>query len=158
MLTYKEVELHELPQVANMYNLLAYEMIEITSDPYFNFDTLSDKTFLNHLSEAVQEKSLKIFIAKEDNDVVGFISGTITNCFLPMSNVGKIGSIEAAFVVKQYRKNGVMTVLEETITKHFKNCGLEYVELHVLSGNERARNFWSKSGYVTFREQRRKRL
>lgn len=155
---YKEVDLDELPQVARLYNLLSYEMKAITNDFYFNYKTLSDKTMLDNLEKAVKESNIKIYVAKKETDIIGFISGTIISCFLPVSSVGEIGYIEAAYVVEYFRGNKIMGSLEEMLVEYFKNCGLEFVELNVLTGNIKGKHFWNKSKYTTFREQMRKQL
>ncbi|MDR0310513.1 MAG: GNAT family N-acetyltransferase [Acidobacteriota bacterium] len=157
-LVYAEAELFDLPQISRLYSLLAYEMKEITNDDYFNFDTLSDEVMLNYLEQSVRENSIKIYIAKNNDDVIGFLSGSITHCFLPMSKVGKIGYIDAAYVKKDFRKKGVMTKLEKTMVEYFKSKNLEYVELNALAGNIKGKRFWNEANYVTFREQMRKRI
>ncbi|MDR0271700.1 MAG: GNAT family N-acetyltransferase [Clostridiales bacterium] len=152
--TYKEADPNELPQIAQLYNLLAYELKTMTNDPYFDFETLSDEDTL----AALQKAESKIFIAKKENEVIGFISGTVINCFLPVSKVGKIGYIEAAYVIESFRGKGIMSKLENILIEYFKSGGLEFVELNVLSGNLNAKKFWSKSNYTVFREQMRKRI
>ena len=158
MIIYKESSLYDLPQISNLYNQMAYELRKTTNDPYFNFDILSDNLVLERLQKIVLEDNIKIFVAKYEENIIGFISGIITNCFLPISKVDKIGYIEAAYTMKRFRKNGVMTKLEEKLIEYFRDCGLKYVELSVLSNNSQAKHFWNKSNYVTFREKLRKQL
>lgn len=155
---FKELEISELPQVAKLYNELAFELKETTNDSYFDFETLSIENMLDTLKNAIQENRIKIYVAKHSVDVIGYISGTITSCFLPVSSVNKIGYIEAAYVIKDFRNRNVMKQLEERLVEYFKNEGVQFVELNVLSANITGKNYWNKSGYTTFREQMRKKI
>lgn len=87
MIIYKEVEVNELPQIAKLYNMLAFELKETTGDCYFDFESLSDETVLEVMKNAVQQNSIKVYAAKEDTATIGFITGTIMNCFLPISGI-----------------------------------------------------------------------
>ena len=158
LFSYKEADIDDLAQVATLFCQFVYEVKEISNDPYFNFDALSNEGTLEWMKEAVHEGRVKIYIAKQDEDIIGFISGSIVNCFLPISRVGKVGYIESAYVIKPFRGNGVMSTLENMLTEHFKYCGLAYVELNVLSSNAKAKCFWDKANYATFREQMRKNI
>lgn len=40
---FKEIKIYELPQVAKLYNKLAFELNETINDLYFDFETLSQE-------------------------------------------------------------------------------------------------------------------
>lgn len=158
MLSFKEIEIDDLLQTSKLYNELALELKSTSNDVYFDFETLSDEIMLNNLKNALKENRGKIYIAKQDINVIGFISGTIVNCFLPISSVNKVGYIEAAYVVKSFRNKNIMKRLEELLVEYFRNQGIKFVELNVLSDNITAKHFWNKCQYATFREQMRKKI
>lgn len=158
MIIFKEVSEDMLPQIAKLYNMLAFELKATTKDSYFDFESLSDDVVHNELQKAVQENNIKIYIALEDNLVMGFISGTIMDCFLSISSTKKIGYIEAAYVIQSHRNNKIMEKLEELLVDYFKNQGLKHIELNVLTTNLVGKHFWKKRNYNIFREQMRKQL
>lgn len=111
------------------------------------------------MKRAVQQNGgTKIYVAKEDTSILGFISGTIINCFLPISSINKVGYIEAAYVVESYRNKNIMENLEELLAKYFKKQGMKFIELNVLTANTNGKRFWKNHNYNTFREQMRKQL
>ncbi len=97
-------------------------------------------------------------MAKDGDSVIGFISGEVKECFLPISKIKKIGYIGGAYVLPSYRNKGMMKNLERLIIDYFKKQGLAYVELNVLTNNPIGKRSWESLGYKTFREQMRKKI
>jgi len=158
LIVYREAQTSELPEIAKLYNMLAFELKAVTKDCYFDFEILSEELVLRELKQSVQKNKIKIYIAIENNDVIGFIAGTIMSCFLSISSINKVGYIDAAFVMASYRNRNIMRNLEELITEHFRKQGMKFVELNVLTENICGKQFWKKYNYETFREQMRKQL
>ena len=78
LFSYKEANIDDLPQVVTLFCQFVYEVKEISNDPYFNFDALSNEGTLEWMRKAVHEGRVKIYVAKRDEDIIGFISGSIT--------------------------------------------------------------------------------
>jgi ribosomal protein S18 acetylase RimI-like enzyme len=123
-LEFREIHLCEVLEVAKLYNELAIYIRDETKDEYFVFDSLSDENLSEELKAAVQDDSKKIFVAKEDDKIIGFIAGEILNCFLPISKVKKTGYISGAYVMPQYRGKNVMKRLEQMLIRYFKSKNL----------------------------------
>ena len=158
MLEYREVLVDELEKVAVLYNELLYTIQKEGKDQYWDFDILSKEDTANSLKEFISDSERKIFIAKEDEEIVGFVTGEIINCHLPVSSTKKIGYISGAYVSPEYRGKGVMKKLDGTIIEYFRSCGLKYIELNFISNNIPAKKSWNSLGYRTFREQARKSI
>ncbi len=148
----------EIEHVAKLHNELAYFIQKETKDDYWNFEILTTQKISEHLKSFVNSQEGKILIAKENETIVGFISGEIIGCHLPISRIKKVGYISGAYVVDKYRGMGVMKNLEKLISEFFKNRGLDYVEVTFISKNLVARKCWNKLGYEVFREQARKKI
>lgn len=149
---------HEIPQVAKLHNALAYFIQETTHDEYWDFETLSEENISKHLETYLDHPERSVFIAVDDETVIGFIVGEIMGCHLPISSIKRVGYIAGAYVLPEYRGHGIMKKLEQLATEFFKACGVSYSELHFISANELAKKSWESLGYKTFREQARKKI
>lgn len=155
---FREVLMEEIEHVAQLHNELAYFIQKKTRDEYWDFDILLTEGICEHLKGFVNNQERKIFIAKENERIVGFIAGEIIGCHLPVSSIKKVGYISGAYVLEEYRGIGVMKRLEILIREFFKNWGLDYIELNFISKNLTARKCWGSLGYEVFREQARKKI
>jgi ribosomal protein S18 acetylase RimI-like enzyme len=155
---YKEMTVNDVAEVAKLYNELAFFIKYETKDEYFNFDTLSELKMEEHLKESIGKPGLITFVAKEDDNIIAFISGEVKKNFLPISKIKEIGYISGAYVLPEYRKKGIMKKLENMLLKYFKEQGLIYAELNVMAKNFIGKSNWESLGYKTFREQMRKKI
>jgi hypothetical protein len=92
---FKEMEICEVFEVAELYNKLATYIKAKTQDEYFVFDSISNEDLSRQLESIIDDNSKKIYIAK-NKKTVGFISGEIVNCFLPISKIKEVGYVSAA--------------------------------------------------------------
>ncbi|RJX28866.1 MAG: GNAT family N-acetyltransferase [Dethiobacter sp.] len=157
-LIFKEMSVDEVSRVAELYQDLANYIREETGDEYFDFDAVPVEEIEKGLASGLEEDAKKVFVAVDEGKVVGFIAGEVIDCFLPISRVDKTGYIAGAYVMPSYRRKGILRHLEKMIQDFFKELGLKYAELHVLSLNNAGKTSWESMGYATFREQMRKRL
>lgn len=152
------MKIEETTQVAEMYNELAYFTQRVTKDDYWDFGTLSSEYMSNSLKGIVDHPERRVFVARENDQCVGFIAGEITQCHLALSSIKKIGFISAAYVADEYRGKDVMKTLEALMVDFFRECGVKYSELFFIANNEVGRKCWNSLGYQTFREQARKQI
>lgn len=158
MIEYREIIKDDIPKLSKLYESLLLYIKHETRDPYFEFNDLSQLSINDKLIKDIQDKTKKTFIAAENNNIIGFIAGEITSCFLPNSKIDKVGYISAAYVTDEYRNKGIMKELEKMMIYFFKENHLEYMELNVISNNSTGISCWKKLGYNTFREHMRKRI
>ncbi|HMK54365.1 MAG TPA: GNAT family N-acetyltransferase [Methanobacteriaceae archaeon] len=174
---YREITLNDLKDVSELYLKLAQHVKTSSQDPYFNFNDESsefNEEFVDNSSE-FKDKSLNEIITGLNDDleksdevtyvaetvsgkIVGFISGEIINCYLPISKVNKVGYIKSAYTLPEYRNKGIMKALEKHILEFFTDNGVSFVELHVMLKNSTAVDFWENQGYKTFRVHMRKKI
>ncbi len=157
-LEYREIQTIDIVEVAKLHNELAYHVQKETNDAYWDFDVLSEEDVSKHLATFIDLPDRKIYIARNNEKIAGFIAGEIMQCHLPISNVKKIGYISGAYVLPEYRGRGIMRFLEVLVIDYFKQYGIKYVELNFVSKNKIAKNNWENLGYRTFREQARKEI
>jgi ribosomal protein S18 acetylase RimI-like enzyme len=155
---FREVLMTEIGEVAKLHNELAYFIQKETKDEYWDFVILSEENISKHLENFIGNSERKIYIAKTNEKIVGFIAGEVMQCHLPISSVNKIGYISGAFVLPDFRGKKVMSSLEKLIVDYFKQRGLKFTELNFLTKNSLAKKTWESMGYKTFREQARKEI
>ncbi len=147
-----------IPAIADFFSQLAVFVKDNTNDEYFNFDSLSTAGIEEDLRSSLSNDDCITYIAISNNEPIGFISGTIIDCFLPISKVNEIGYISGAFVAPSYRNMGIMKKLEDHAINFFREKNLKYIELNVISRNNIGKSCWNNLGYTTFREQLRKKI
>jgi ribosomal protein S18 acetylase RimI-like enzyme len=160
MMEFKEMTVNDVTEVAKLYNELACFIKIATKDEYFNFDILLEieLELEKQLKESIRKPALITFVAKDDSNVIAFISGEIKENFLPISKTKEVGYVNGAYVLPKYRKQGIMKKLENMLSDYFKEQGLNYVELNVITNNLIGKRSWELMGYKTFREQMRKKI
>jgi GNAT superfamily N-acetyltransferase len=129
-----------------------------TNDVYI---TNIEKTDHNDLaaifSTAIMDTDSQILI-NDDGNCSGFIYGRISQPFLPVSTIKRVGLIEMCWVDESCRKQGIARMLTKEIEFWFSKKEVEYVELNFLVGNSEAELSWEQLGYKPFRVAARKKL
>jgi ribosomal protein S18 acetylase RimI-like enzyme len=96
-----------------------------------------------------------LVVATEDSKAVGFAHGTLR--FTPGYLGGKLtGMVTHIYVLPEYRRNGTGDLLLDGLETWFKSKNVSSVDLQVIEGNESARKFWQKNGYLVELVQYRK--
>ena len=155
---YTEITLSEIHDVAKLHIELSYHLKRTIEDDYWDFEQLSEDKIQKHLETFINDPERKIFVAKAQDTIVGFITAEIIKCHLPISSIKNVGYISAAYVIPDYRKMKIMCNLEKLAVRFFKERKLKYVELNYLAENLIAKNAWESLGYKPFRVQTRKKI
>ena len=82
MVEFKEMTVNDAAEVAKLYNELVCFIRNETGDEYFNIDTLPEAETEKQLKESLENPALITFVAKDNGNVIAFISGEIrkTSC------------------------------------------------------------------------------
>jgi len=81
---------------------------------------LAEEPVSNRVQGFIDHPERRIFVAKDGEDIVGFIAGEVIQCHLPISSIKKVGFICGAFVMPEYRGKGIMKKLDSLIVDFFK--------------------------------------
>ena len=88
-----------------------------------------------------------VFVVQEGEDLVGFFAGRIRS--LPSYFGGhQVGFFSDLFVIDSHRRRGVADILFSTGTSWFRDQGIDRLELHVVSNNTEAREFFRRRGMI----------
>lgn len=126
---------------------------------HFGFDpsyyTFDEERFPSQFGEWLKNQlntpSSLLLVAKENNTIMGFLSGFVKYLF-PWFNIQKVGHISFMFIDEKYRRKGVGKKLHEEANKWFKDQGLSYVELYVNENNRNGLTFWQSVGFADFQK------
>ncbi len=115
--------------------------------------------YYDYLVKWVSGNNGKIFVAETDGSVVGFVAIAINEDKdpSPCSLINKFGYVTDLVVLPGNREKGVGEVLMQAAEKYTKECGVDYISLHLSKGN-RAENFYKKLGYVEYTKNLKKKL
>ena len=121
-----------------------------------------DKYNLNIISQDYREKYFefmlddcncnggKTFVAVQDNDVLGMVSGFVQK-YDERDSLDylcpKKGIVAELIVSKNCRANGIGTELLKYIENYFKSIDCEFVQIDVFAYNEIAKKFYFKNDY-----------
>lgn len=149
----------EIPAFIDLYmkfiDYLRFDCKEI----FFDYIPEIKEKLTPYFERCMKDPNYAIYLAKENDNTIGFIAGDIRYSFFPYSSIGKIGYISAVYVSEKARKKGLTKYLENFITENFfQKHDITYVELHCLTSNTIAKKCWETFGYRTFREQLRKKI
>lgn len=121
---------------------------KLFSEEFFPFTIYKDKdrTFSNILELWLTNPEYFIFVAEENNQIIGYICGTVKN--KPLRVLNKEGSIEEWYVEEKYRGKGMGKQLYEELLKEFKKAGCTHLGLRVYTANNSAINIYRKMGFI----------
>jgi len=92
----------------------------------------------------------KIFIAEEENQILGFIAGYVEQYeerdTLDYS-CPKKGIVAELIVSKKTRSKGVGNLLISQLEDYFKSINCEFIQIDVFAYNEIAKKFYQKHNY-----------
>ena len=116
------------------------------------YNKLTDEYREKYFEETMKEVSKyegKIFLAKENGEIIGLIIGIIYNNEVDAYDFAapKRGFVKDLVVSKNYRSKGIGKQLLNKMESYFKEVGCKGVLLNVFAYNENAIQLYIKNGY-----------
>lgn len=107
------------------------------------------EAYFKRIMEDVLKYEGKIFLYKDNDEIVGLIVGLINNEKEEDYDymVPKRGRITELVVSSNCRSKGIGTILLEEMEKYLKSVGCQDILLGVFAYNEKAINFYERHGY-----------
>lgn len=102
--------------------------------------------FLKYLKDTSKDRTARVLVAKDRNEILGFIIGVIEEAPLFL-DTRKIGKILLLYVKENYRHQGIGKSLFQSIIPWFKRSGINLLELAVDIKNYEAVQAWKKLGF-----------
>lgn len=132
-------------QVARLY--LQFWSVHKKINPLHQLDFIINyKNCLKDVKELINYKDYCLYIAEENNEVLGFILFTIKKN--PEGfKVRRYGFLEETAVDKKHRGRGIAKELHNFALHYFKKRGIRYVSCSVEVDNKVALKVWQKLGF-----------
>lgn len=115
-----------------------------------NLDGFAEKS-LEQMFENIDKYNGKIFIAKVNDIVIGFISGAIFD----QSEIGKLevgehkqGEVLKIYILEEHRGKGLGKLMISKMEDFFKESGCDSVWIEVSSYNTNAHSTYEKLGFI----------
>lgn len=147
----KRCEYEELLEVAHLYNELSRELKQFTDEKEVANTQIADHTMLRILRSAIKECNLMIYVAKDQDKVIGFISGSIKKGEALVSGGKPIGYVEGAYVLKDYNEEEVLFQLEDKLIQEFKTNKVSFSGLNDTNLRKDCTDVWMSLGYQSYR-------
>ena len=113
--------------------------------PEWGYTEVGERDFKYFLDEQF------IFVAEEDEKIVGFITGEILH--KEEWYTVQLGTINNLYVLEDYRHKGIGKQLMQTMMNSFREKGIETFELYAFSNNVDALKFYEKLGFKKYNVQ-----
>ena len=128
--------------------LVEYEKEELGNE-LLNIDWANSKEGEASTKKYIEEHYC--FVATLNGGIVGIITAKIS----PERPwfVEKTAILNNLYVEKEYREKGIATKLYEKLCLELKREGITKIELHTMSNNEKAINFYKKLGFESYNIQ-----
>lgn len=149
-MTIREFKNDDIERIKDLLVELQQYVIEIDK---YNLNIISteyrDKYFNYVLEDCVSQQG-KIFVAEDDNKIIGMIAGYIQTYDerdkLDYS-CPKKGIVAELIVGKNLRSKGTGKILLNKMEEYFKSISCEYSQIDVFAYNNIAKNFYHKNNY-----------
>ena len=102
-----------------------------------------EKRYFYYLKKDLTFKERAIFIAIENDKIIGMILGKIIDT-LSIAKFKKRGYISNLYILPKYRRKGIAKKMVEELIKWFKENNIKNLRLEVYSKNKPALNIYHK--------------
>ena len=136
----EQAKLEDAKEIDNM-------LTSLIQDERENYDKNINKNYevKNFYEKYIDNKDSCILVAKANNQILGYVYGFIQNNGQVFNT--KKAQLDAIFVKKECRGNGIAKSLIQELTKWANKEGATYIELSVCKENEKARNLYTNNGF-----------
>ena len=141
----RRIRITDIAHLKKLENELA--AFDRKKDPFLKKN--AGKYYFKDLKNKFKEKSTFGFVAIENNEIVGMITGLVENTFADAYLHRKEGLVRGFVVKKEYRKKGVGKKLLESVMKEFKKRGIKVYIVYFYSKNP-AKKLYKKMGFKEY--------
>ena len=111
---------------------------------------VNDET-LNLVASYISDEDSVVFIEEINDKKLGCIIGSIVETSMPITGLGKVGSVIVCWVEPKQRESGLAKDLLKNLENWFRVKGINNLEVSYMAQNELAGLAWSKLGFTPFR-------
>jgi RimJ/RimL family protein N-acetyltransferase len=142
---------------SNLVSYLSKALLDFHSriDRYYRpGDSETERKFKKYLMKNIGKRNFKVLLILEKTKPIGYFIGKIETPPYYIS-VQKIGKIEAAFLLPEYRRKRIGEKAFRKLVKWFKKNKVHCIEVNVDARNKIGVNAWKKYGFFEFQKKLR---
>lgn len=147
------VEYNEIynEQIKDLLVELQEHIVDIDKEGYNIITEEYRKLYFNKTMEEIKKYEGKMFLYKENNEILGLVVGLINNEETNEYDfkAPKRGRVSELIVTKKTRSKGIGKQLLDKITEYFKKQNCKDILIAVFGYNEDAIRFYEKNKYHT---------
>ena len=118
-------------------------------DLFFTRSTNGHINFRKHLVECIESEDACVFIAVENEEILGYILGKIQE-YPPVFETEKYAEIFDMYVKQDFRRQKIGERLVKNAVDYFKKKGLSRIEMKVATKNKPGIDFWKNQGFEEY--------
>ncbi|MFC1802743.1 GNAT family N-acetyltransferase [Thermoproteota archaeon] len=139
----------------DLWLALADEMYELE---HYTLPTESNaNSWIKYIREGIQNKRNLVLGAFIENQLVGFISASLSRTF-SWDIAERMASIDDLYVLPVFRRRGIATKLMVECLDRLESSGSQSVRVNLISSNESALSLYAKLGFNIYRHSMKKEL
>jgi ribosomal protein S18 acetylase RimI-like enzyme len=116
-----------------------------------------DSSFRERLASDMSNASVLHLVTEESGKLIGWLAGSIEDT-QPHFSEKRIGHIWSAFVLPEFRKQGITKASMEMMFQWFKENGINLAELSVASGNKEGIAAWERLGFLEYKKRMKREI
>ena len=130
---------------------LQNHIVDIDEERYNIITKEYRELYFNKTMDEIKKYEGKMFLYKENNEILGLIVGLINNENISEYDfkAPKRGRISELIVTKKTRSKGIGKQLLDKMTNYLKENNCKAILIDVFGYNEKAISFYEKNGYHT---------
>ena len=141
-------EAADAPRISQLWTELVAYHAQFDAETFRSTDD-GEAAYQRFVEFRLMDSDARILVAEINGELVGFVSGVITNIsthmFLPL----RCGLITDIYVRDSQRRRGIGRALVERLALWFRAQGVDYFEWYVSALNPAALGFWRAIGGET---------
>lgn len=126
-------------------------------DQYFACKPEATSLWIDYMKEILGDDNHIVYCAFKDDRIVGYMTAQVAKR-TPLYQMEEVGMIGDAFVLPEFRGQGVFTLLFEKTIEWLRGRGMTFVEHPVASQNALGLKAWKSKDFEDFMIFMRKKL
>ncbi|MBW3000198.1 GNAT family N-acetyltransferase [Candidatus Woesearchaeota archaeon] len=127
--------------------------MQVYAERVTNVRKIHESEFL----KAMRKKNEFFGVAEVDNEIVGYIEGSIERSDR-LSKIPRMGCMEEIYIDRKHRGKGIASELRELLFNWFRKRGIRHIQIDVFCRNKKPMQIYKKWGFKPYFVNMRLRL
>lgn len=147
----------DIPEVTKLQQAFIQEHQKLYDPVFYELHPEASKEWSSWALKKLQSQELGLFIALEEDTIIGYISGFIEQR-APIYKLRVVGFLSNMYVAPSYRGKGIGSQLHHALLQWFKEKNIHSIELNVDAQATTTIATWHRLGYKEIGKRMRRML